>query len=80
MAKNRADLCVAQSCPPAPGERQSRGRWPSLALTLLLPATTVLCNFVIGAVTPITLWPKDDMMLLDAVWRYVQGQHLDRFP
>jgi hypothetical protein len=49
---------------------------PFLALTLFLPAAIVVGNFIIGALTPITLGPEDDMMLIDPVWRFVQGQHL----
>jgi hypothetical protein len=47
-----------------------------IALTLALPAVVVLCNFLIGVMTPITLWPEDDIMLTDTVWRVVQGQRL----
>jgi hypothetical protein len=48
---------------------------PFLALTLLLPAVIVISNFVIGVLTPITLY-RDDMTLIDPVWRLVQGQHV----
>jgi hypothetical protein len=49
---------------------------PFLALTLFLPAMIVISNFVIGALTPITAALEDDMMLIDRVWRLVQGFHL----
>ena len=63
----------------APDARQS-GRSiplaPFLALTLFFPAAIVIANFVIGALTPITLGPEDDMVHIDRVWRFVQGYHL----
>lgn len=46
-----------------------------LAWTLFLPVAIVVVNFVTGALTPISLWPEDDLMFTDQVWRYVQGQH-----
>jgi hypothetical protein len=84
MPENRADLSVAllpESGPSlsdseAPSTRPSGGRMPFLAWTLLLPAAIVIANFVIGVLTPITTSPEDDMMLIDRVWRYVQGYHL----
>ena len=63
----------------APAAQQSGGRMPLapfLALVLLLPVSIVICNFVIGALTPITHWFDDDMTLIDPVWRLVQGQRL----
>lgn len=49
---------------------------PFLVWTLFLPAAIVIGNFVVGALTPITSDPQDDMMSFDLIWRYVQGQHL----
>jgi hypothetical protein len=49
---------------------------PFLALTLLLPTVIVIGNCVLGVLTPITDGAVDDMSMLDAVWRMVQGQHL----
>ena len=63
----------------APAARNSGGSLPLasfLALTLCLPAAIVVANFVIGALTPITLGPEDDMMHIDRVWRFVQGYHI----
>jgi hypothetical protein len=65
--------------PGAPGAQQSGRRMPLarfLALTLVLPAVIVSGNFFIGALTPITAAPEDDIMLIDRVWRLVQGYHL----
>jgi hypothetical protein len=84
MAENRADLSIAllpESGPSlsgaeAPAAQQSSGPVPFLALTLFLPAAIVIVNFVIGALTPITDWLEDDLMLVDPVWRYVQGHHV----
>ena len=36
----------------------------------------VIGNCVLGVLTPITDGAEDDMSMLDAVWRLVQGQHL----
>ena len=49
---------------------------PFLALTLLLPTIMVIGNCVLGGLTPITDGATDDMSMLDAVWRLVQGQYL----
>jgi hypothetical protein len=84
MADNRADLSTSLlpesrpsiSGPETPAARQGGERLPFLALTLFLPGIIVIGNFVLGALTPITLWPEDDMMFFDPVWRYVQGHHL----
>ena len=65
--------------PVAAAAQQSGGRMslvPFLALTLFLPVAIVIGNFVIGTLTPITWAPEDDMVLIDPVWRLVQGQHL----
>jgi uncharacterized membrane protein YhdT len=63
----------------APAAQQRHGRVPLvifLALTLLLPAIIVIGNFVIAVLTPITAGFNDDMILIDSVWRLVQGQYL----
>src|SRR5271165_7206248 len=63
--------------PMAPAAQQSGGMMPHallLALTLFLPAVIIIGNFVISALIPTTLFPEDDMMLIDRVWRLVQGQ------
>jgi hypothetical protein len=64
--------------PVASATRQSGERRlaPFLASALFLPAAIVVGNFVIGVLTPITLGPEDDMLLIDRVWRFVQGYHL----
>src|SRR5262245_45240911 len=65
--------------PLTPAAQKSSGEMalrPFLALTLLLPASIVIGNFVIGAMTPITDDPEDDMALIDHVWRLIQGQRL----
>ena len=49
---------------------------PFLALTLFLPAIIVIANFVIAFLTPLTAGFNDDMVLIDSVWRLVQGQYL----
>src|SRR5947209_1440936 len=48
---------------------------PFLALTLIVPAIIVIGNFVIAVLTPITAGFNDDMILVDTVWRLVQGQY-----
>jgi hypothetical protein len=63
----------------APTAQSSAGRiplGPFLALTLLLPAIIVVGNFLIAVLTPITAGFNDDMILIDHVWRLVQGQYL----
>jgi hypothetical protein len=45
-------------------------------MTLLLPTIIVIGNCTLGILTPITDGAVDDMSMLDAVWRFVQGQHL----
>jgi hypothetical protein len=61
-----------------PTAQPSAGRiplGPFLALTLLLPAIIVVGNFFIAVLTPITAGFNDDMILVDSVWRLVQGQY-----
>jgi hypothetical protein len=63
----------------APTAKPSAGRiplGPFLALTLLLPAIIVIGNFFIALLTPITAGFNDDVILIDSVWRLVQGQYL----
>src|SRR4051794_38054059 len=62
----------------APAAEQSGTRMPLvgfLVLTLLLPSITVIGNFVVGVLTPITLGSEDELALIDPVWRLVQGQY-----
>jgi hypothetical protein len=62
----------------APAAEQSGTRMPLvgfLVLTLLLPSMTVIGNFVVGVLTPITLGSEDELALIDPVWRLVQGQY-----
>jgi hypothetical protein len=47
---------------------------PFLALTAFFPATIVIVNFLLGVLTPTTLGLEDEFMLIDPVWRLVQGQ------
>src|SRR5690348_11915698 len=47
-----------------------------VALCLILPMLIVVGNFAIGARAPITAFFKDDISLIDPVWRLVQGNQL----
>ena len=47
-----------------------------VALCLVLPMLIVVANFAIGARVPITAFFKDDISLIDPVWRLVEGHQL----
>jgi len=63
---------------PFPGRQENGSARTAVFVTLclILPLLIVAANFVIGAFAPITAFFKDDVSLIDPVWRLVQGDRL----
>ena len=48
----------------------------SLAIkTFFLSAAIIGINLLINLTSPVTAFPHDDFILIDGIWRIVQGQH-----